>query len=358
MEHTKVAIIGSGPAGYTAAIYVARAALAPIQLAGQKAGGQLMLTTDVENFPGFKDGIPGPDLMVQMMQQAQKFGTNIKYEYATAVDFSQRPFKIWTNVPEGKTADEVVLQSKPEEYARFREQIIQAEPAITADSVILTPGAVSIMLHVPGEESLIGRGVSTCAVCDAAFYKDKNTYVIGGGDSAMEEAMALTKFAKSVTVVHRRDEFKASKIMQERVLNNPKVKVLWNTTLEEVIGSDKLTALKLNTNGQVQEVPADGVFIAIGHRPVTSIFAGQVQLDDHGYFVTRQSTSREGVAMAQSALDDLGRVTFPSMTSIPGVFAAGDCVDRRYRQAITSAGQGCCASIDAERWLEDQENGQ
>lgn len=355
MQTARVVIIGSGPAAYTAAIYAARAKLAPVLFAGQKAGGQLMWTTEVENFPGFPEGIKGPDLMVNMMTQAQKFGTEIKYDYVTAVDFSARPFKIWTSIPEGEIADTLLTTSPAELYAKAREQIVQQEPTLQADAVILATGASSIMLGAKGEMEFLGRGVSTCAVCDAAFYKDKVTYVVGGGDSAMEDTLALTKFAKEVTIIHRRDSFKASKIMQDRVLNNPKVTVLWNTTVSEVVGDKFVTSIKVNENGTEKELPADGLFVAIGHRPVTTLFKNHVALDGHGYVITRQSASEKGVQAAQSALTDAKLVAFPSMTSVEGVFAAGDGVDVRYKQAITAAGQGCSAAIDAERWLEAQE---
>lgn len=354
MEHVKVAIIGSGPAGYTAAIYTGRAQLEPTLFAGPKAGGQLMWTTDIENFPGFKNGVAGPNLMIEMMEQAQRFGTKLNYEFVTAVDFSQRPFKLWTNVPQGVVPEDILTKYSPEEYAKVRAEIIKTDPAVEADSVIIATGAGSIMLGCKGEQQFIGKGVSTCAVCDAAFYRDKVTYVVGGGDSAMEDSLALTKFAKSVTLVHRRDSFKASKIMQERVLNNPKVKVLWNSTVEEVIGDGTVKQIKVKDPDGEQLLDADGLFIAIGHKPESQLFRDQITLDDHGYIVTRQSASKFGVEAAQAALDEEGRLTFPSMTSIEGVFAAGDNVDIRYRQAITAAGQGCSAALDAERWLETQ----
>lgn len=355
MERAKVAIIGSGPAGYTAAIYTSRAQLQPVLYAGPKAGGQLMLTTDIENFPGFKDGVAGPDLMIEMMQQAQRFGTEIKYDFVTAVDFSQRPFRLWTTVPAGVVPDDLLNTADPEKYAAAKAEIIKMEPALEADAIIIATGAGSIMLNVPGEEAFVGKGVSTCAVCDAAFYKDKNTYVVGGGDSAMEDTLALTKFAQSVTVIHRRDAFRASKIMQERVLNNPKVKVMWNTTIEEVIGDQLVKKIRVKGTEGSRELDADGVFVAIGHTPVTQLFRGQIQLDDHGYIITRQSVSKYGVEAAKKALTEDGKIAFPSMTSVEGVFAAGDNVDIRYRQAITAAGQGCSAALDAERWLEVQE---
>lgn len=352
MERVKVAIIGSGPAGYTAAIYTSRAQLQPVMFAGPKAGGQLMLTTDIENFPGFKKGVDGPTLMIEMMEQAQRFGTKINYDYVTAVDFSQKPFKLWTTVPQGLVPEEIFTTYTPEQYAEVRQQIMKMEPAVEADSVIITTGAGSIMLDIPGEQQFIGKGVSTCAVCDAAFYRDKTTFVVGGGDSAMEDSLALTKFAKSVTLVHRKDSFRASKIMQERVLNNPKVKVLWNSTVEEVTGDQTVKKIKVKGPEGSQELDADGLFVAIGHKPVTQLFQNQITLDNHGYIVTRQSLSKLGAEAAQAALSDDGIVTFPSMTSVEGVFAAGDNVDLRYRQAITAAGQGCSAALDAERWLE------
>lgn len=356
MPHTQVAIIGSGPSGYTAGIYTARASLQPILFAGPKSGGQLMWTTEVENFPGFKEGITGPKLMIEMRSQAERFGTQLVDTFVTAVDFSQRPFKLWTNMPVGKTSEDFE-RANPEQWRALQDEIRQAEPVVTADSIIITTGASSIMLGVPGEMELLGRGVSTCAVCDAAFFRDKDTYVVGGGDSAMEDTLALTKFAKSVMVLHRRDSFKASKIMQERVINHPKVKVMWNTAVAEVIGKNKLEQLKLKTtqaDGQTVEstVSADGVFVAIGHRPASAIFTGHIQLDDHGYIVTRQSGSQLGIEAARQAIDEKGLIRFPTMTSVEGVFAGGDVVDIRYRQAITAAGQGCQAALDAERWLE------
>lgn len=354
MSHHRLVIIGSGPAGYTAGVYAARAQLAPLILAGERPGGQLMWTTDIENFPGFPQGKNGQQLMMDMQAQAERFGSVVKMEYATAVDFSQRPFKIWNSMPAGITADEVFSGGRGGEYDAHRPDIIAMEPAYTADAVILAVGATSIMLGVPGEQEFLGRGVSTCAVCDAAFYKDKTTIVVGGGDSAMEDTLALTKFARSVTVVHRRDEFRASKIMRERVLHHPKVTVLWNSQITAVNGKDTVQSVTVKTGDETQTINADGVFVAIGHRPVTSFLKGQVQLDGHGYIVNRTSVTASGVAAAQGALDGQ-LVTFPSMTSVEGVFAAGDGVDVRYRQAITASGMGCMAAIDAERWLELKE---
>ena len=306
MEHVKVAIIGSGPAGYTAALYNSRAQLKPVVFAGEKNGGQLMFTTVVENFPGFSQGKPGPELMMEMRQQAEKFGADIRDQYVTKVDFSVRPFKL---------------------------QIADKEE-ITAEVVIIATGAQARMLNVPGEKKLLGRGVSTCAVCDAAFFKDKNVYVLGGGDSAMEDTLALVKFAKQVTLVHRRSEFRASKIMQDRVLNNDKVKVMFNAEVTEIIGEKMVQKIKIKQNGQETEFLADGLFLAIGHQPISQLFADQIELNEQGYILTKQDK----------------RST--SMTSVDGVFAAGDVVDFRYRQAITAAGMGCIAALDAQRWLE------
>lgn len=306
MEKVEVVIIGSGPAGYTAALYNARAQLKPVVFAGQKSGGQLMLTTDVENFPGFAKGKPGPELMTEMREQAAKFGADIRDQYVTKVDFSAHPFKLQ-------------IDNKAE---------------ITAETVIIATGAEARMLGVPGEKELLGRGVSTCAVCDAPFFKDKQVYVAGGGDAAMEDALALVKFAKEVTLVHRRDQFRASKIMQERVLKNKKVRVMLNAEVTEVMGKPTVQKIKIKQDGQEKEFPAQGFFLAIGHKPLSQLFDQQIKLDEQGYIVTQEGK----------------RST--SMTSVEGVFAAGDVVDFRYRQAITAAGMGCAAALDAERWLE------
>lgn len=353
----KLVIIGSGPAGYTAGIYAARAQLAPLLYAGYKAGGQLMWTTDIENFPGFPNGKDGQTLMAEMRQQAERFGTVVVDKYVTAVDFSARPFKIWTNLPDNFDPETHQFDS-PTEFDKLMSQIKFEPPAAMAESVIVSTGASSIMIGVPGEKELLGKGVSTCAVCDAAFFRDKDTIVVGGGDAAMEDALALTKFAKSVTVVHRRDSFRASKVMQERVLQHEKVKVIWNSSLKKIVGEDKVEMAVVQTtdpqSNQVitQEIVTDGVFVAIGHRPVTQLFQQALQLDPHGYIVTRQSVSQLGVSAANQALTPDGLVAFPTMTSVEGVFAAGDVVDIRYKQAITAAGQGCQAALDAERWLE------
>lgn len=352
MQHQKLVIIGSGPAGYTAAIYAARAELKPFQFSGEEAGGQLMFTTEVENFPGFKEGIMGPKLMAEMRAQAERFGAEIKDQFITAVDFSAKPFKLWTSAPEGKTAHQVI-KSSLDEYLKLA-VAIKSQPAdITADSVIITTGASSVMLGIPGENEFMGKGVSVCAVCDAAFFREKTTFVIGGGDAALEDALALTKFAGSVTIVHRRDQLRASKVMQERVLNHKKIRMLWNTAVKEIRGGLQVEEIVVETEGKVQTLPADGVFIAIGHRPVTHLFTDQIDLDSHGYIVTRRSLTKPGIDLATAHLDG-NLVQYPSTTSVEGVFAAGDAVDVRYKQAITAAGQGCQAALDAERWLEAQ----
>ncbi len=301
MEH--VIIIGSGPAGLTAAIYAARANLRPLVLAGGMYGGQLMLTTDVENYPGFPDGIMGPDLMIKFREQAERFGARIENVDVTAVDFNKQPLLVRTAEAEFKTK-----------------------------SVIVATGADARWLNIPGEEKLRGRGVSTCATCDGAFFREKHIVVVGGGDSAMEEALFLTRFGYKVTVVHRRDTLRASKIMADRAFSHEKISFVWNTAVEEAIGDDKLRALKLrNTvDGTRSELEADALFIAIGHDPNTAIFKGQLDLDAMGYIA-----SPDGVS-----------------TNVEGVFVAGDVNDLRYKQAVTAAGAGCRAAMDAEKFLE------
>ena len=298
----KVAVIGSGPAGLTAAIYSARANLSPTVFAGVAFGGQLMTTTLVENYPGFPEGVDGPELMQMMIKQAEKFGTKLVYDLVQKVDFSSRPFKLST-----------------------------PSSAYQAQSVIIASGAESKMLDIPSEKEFWGRGISTCATCDGAFYKNKIVAVVGGGDSAMEESLFLTHFATKVYVIHRRDMFRASKIMQERVLNNPQIEVLWNTEIDEIVGSQFVEGLKLtnNVDRTNQVLPVDGMFLAIGHKPITNFLKGQLKLDEQGYIVTP-----DGVH-----------------TSVEGVFVAGDVADHTYKQAITAAGMGCKAAIMAERYL-------
>lgn len=306
-----VIIIGSGPAGLTAAIYTARANLSPLLIEGEPSsssdqpGGQLMLTTEVENFPGFPDGIMGPDLMTNMRAQAQRFGTEIITEKVTRVDFSQRPFRVWI---------------RDDEYR--------------ANAVIVSTGAQSLMLGLEAEQRLIGHGLSTCATCDGFFFRGHEIAVVGGGDSAIEEATFLTKFADKVTIVHRRDELRASKIMQDRAFANPKIEFAWNAKVSEVFGETSVTGIELTStvDGSVSTLPVTGLFVAIGHRPNTDLFVGQLDLDPTtGYLVTKPDSS---------------------YTDVDGVFACGDVQDDVYRQAITAAGSGCMAAIDAERWLE------
>lgn len=302
-----VIVLGSGPAGLTAALYAARANLKPLVIEGYEPGGQLTLTTLVENFPGFPEGIMGPDLMMAMKEQAARFGAEFVTGQATASDLSQQPLKV--------TVDE--------------------KTTYETRSLIIATGASAKMLGLPNERRLVGKGVSTCATCDGFFFRDKKLAIVGGGDSAMEEAIFLTKFASSVTVIHRRDELRASKIMQDRALANEKISFLWNTVVEDVIGDDKVAGLKLRNvqTGQNSEFECDGFFIAIGHRPNTDIFKGQLDLDESGYIVAQNRTR----------------------TRVPGVFVAGDVQDQLYRQAITAAGSGCMAAIDCEKWLVENE---
>jgi thioredoxin reductase (NADPH) len=314
-ESRHVVVIGSGPAGLTAAIYTARANLAPLVIEGEPSsttdqpGGQLMLTTEVENFPGFVDGIQGPELMSAFRAQAARFGAEFLTEKVSKVDFDVRPFKLWVGDPGAP------------------------EPTYVADAVIVSTGARSIMIGLEAERRLLGHGVSTCATCDGFFFKQRHIGVVGGGDSAMEEALFLTKFAEKVTVIHRRDELRASKIMQERAFKNDKIEFLWDTEVVDLVGEDRLEgALVRNVKtAERTTLPVTGLFVAIGHRPNTDMFRGILEMDDAGYLVT----APDGTA-----------------TNISGVFACGDVQDHTYRQAITAAGSGCMAAIDAERWLE------
>lgn len=308
MDVEKVIIIGSGPAGHTAAIYAARAELKPLMFEGQVPGGQLMLTTEVENFPGFPNGLMGPELMEHLKAQSLRFETRIIPEDVVAVDFSARPFTV-------KTADK--------EYK--------------AESVIVSTGASAMWLGLPSEKDYYGKGVSACATCDGFFFRGKKIIVVGGGDSAMEEATFLTRFAETVTVIVRKEELRASKIMQERAKANPKISFVWNSEVKEILGDGtRVTGVTLfnNKTNETSQLATDGVFVAIGHKPNTDLFKGQLELDQKGYLVTQPGSTK---------------------TNVEGVFAAGDVADHYYRQAITAAGTGCMAAIDAERWLASKE---
>jgi thioredoxin reductase (NADPH) len=305
--HAKLVIIGSGPAGYTAAIYAARAMLEPILIQGIQPGGQLTITTDVENYPGFADVIQGPWLMEQMQKQAEHVGTKIVTDHVNDLDLSQRPFRL--------TCD--------------------SGDIYIADAVVLATGAQARWLELPSEQKFKGYGVSACATCDGFFYKNKEVLVIGGGNTAVEEALFLTNFASKVTVVHRRDEFRAEKILQDRLFKNPKINVIWNAVLEDVLGSEnplkvRGAVLRNVKTGAMQEVPADGVFVAIGHTPSTELVAGKIEMKSNGYVWT---------------------APYSTATSVPGLFAAGDVTDDVYRQAVTAAGLGCMAALEAERFL-------
>ncbi|MDK1009862.1 MAG: thioredoxin-disulfide reductase [Actinomycetota bacterium] len=302
----KVLIIGSGPAGLTAAIYASRADLNPLMIEGMERGGQLMITTDVENYPGFSDGIMGPDLMEQMRKQAERFGTRIISSDVTDVDFSEQPFKVSVG-----------------------------RETYNAESVIISTGASARWIGVPGEDRLRGFGVSACATCDGFFFKDKELLIVGGGDSAMEEAIFLTRFASRVTIVHRRDEFRASPIMVDRVFDHQRIDVLWDSVVDEILGDQLVTGARIRNvkTDEVTDFEADGVFVAIGHTPNTKVFGGQIALDEAGYIEVERGTT---------------------LTSVEGVFAAGDVADKVYRQAVTAAGMGCQAALDAQRWLHDR----
>jgi thioredoxin reductase (NADPH) len=301
--HHRLVIVGSGPAGYTAAIYAARAELAPVVVAGLQAGGQLMLTTEVENYPGFPEGITGPGLMEHFQKQAERFGTQVFLEDATRIDLGARPFRVETE-----------------------------ERSFTCDALILATGAAAKWIGIESEKRLQNRGVSACATCDGALYRGKAMAVVGGGDTAMEEALFLTRFATKVTVIHRRDQLRASRIMQDRARRNEKIDFVWDSVVDEVLGSDFVTGVRVRNlkTAATRDVAVEALFVAIGHRPNTDLVRGQLELDDVGYVKVEPGTTR---------------------TSVEGVFACGDAMDPSYRQAVTAAGTGCMAAIDAERWL-------
>jgi thioredoxin reductase (NADPH) len=307
-ERAQVVVIGTGPAGLTAALYSARANLRPIVFQGPEPGGQLITTTDVENFPGFPDGVMGPEMMQLFEKQAARFGADLRYGTVTHVDFSERPFRL----------------------------LVDEETPIIAQTVIISTGASAKYLGLQNERRLLGHGVSACATCDGAFFRGDDVAIVGGGDTAMEEALFLTRFANKVYLIHRRDELRASKIMQERAFANPKIEFLWNTVVEDVLGGDEVTGLQLRDRetGESRELAVRGLFVAIGHQPNTAIFQGWLEMDDQGYIKTKADST---------------------YTSIDGVFACGDAQDHVYRQAVTAAGTGCMAAIDSERWLAEQD---
>ena len=317
-ESRQVVIVGSGPAGLTAAIYAARAQLSPLVIEGEPSstsdqpGGQLMLTTEVENFPGFVNGIMGPELMQAFREQAARFGADYVTAKASKVDLSHRPFGVWVGDPDAP------------------------EPTYAADALIISTGAQSLMLNLPNEERLLGYGVSTCATCDGFFFRERDIAVVGGGDSALEEALFLTRFADKVTVIHRRGELRASKVMQQRAFAHEKISFLWNTSVIDVLGENTVSGVRIRNNESEEEsvLELSGLFVAIGHQPNTGLFKGQLEMEENGYLRTFDGTR----------------------TNVDGVFACGDVQDHRYRQAITAAGSGCMAALDVERWLEDQES--
>ena len=386
-----VVVIGGGPAGLSAAIYLARAGLSPLVFAGSPPGGQLTLTSEVENFPGY-DSILGPELTDKMRKQAQRFGAKIVDENVFKVDFSKRPFEVFAGPvvpfpPASAQLDQISsvgslkVQSKKDflnkepEVENLRAVGIPSRHATRnsylSKAIIIATGAKALWLNVPGEQELRGKGVSACATCDGFFFKDKVVAVVGGGDTAMEEALTLTKFAKKVYIIHRRDSFRASKIMQERVFTNKKIEVIWNAQVVEVMGKTKVEGIKLKIKNEkikmtIKNLKIDGLFVAIGHKPDTEIFASQVELDERGYVITTQRLAMELAKLKSKnekikmtiqnekleKIVDKFDFDYQMTTSVPGVFAAGDCVDYVYRQAATASGMGVSAALEVERWLE------
>ncbi|MEM1269897.1 MAG: thioredoxin-disulfide reductase [Bacteroidota bacterium] len=306
-EHAQVVIIGTGPAGFTAALYAARANLSPVVFRGPEPGGQLITTTEVENFPGFPDGIMGPEMMQKFEDQAARFGADLRYGTVTSIDASVRPFRL----------------------------VVDEETGFTADTVIVSTGASAKYLGLENEKRLLGRGVSACATCDGAFFRNEELAIVGGGDTAMEEALFLTRFASKVYVVHRRDELRASKIMQKRAFANEKIEFIWDTEVLDVLGENAVEGIRIRNRvtGEERDMKVGGLFVAIGHRPNTDVFRGVLEMDENGYLITKPDST---------------------FTNVAGVFACGDAQDHVYRQAITAAGTGCMAAIDAERWLAEQ----
>ena len=337
MSHSSVIVIGSGSAGLTAALYAARANLAPLVFEGKEPGGQLTWTTVVENFPGWPEGIMGPELMDKMRQQARKFGADCRNEAVIKVDFSRRPFRVTT------TLDPIDPDAAKAEY--------------TADSVIVATGASAKTLGLKDEMLFMGNGLSTCATCDGALYRNKVVAILGGGDSAVEEATFLTRYASKVIMIHRRDKLRASKIMQDRAAANPKIEYAWNSEIAEYLGDREphpfFTAARLRStvDGSVRDVPLNGLFLAIGHSPNTAVFEGQLAMTPEGYLITRTALAWGGIEVPKG-LNVAAMANYGTATSIEGIFAAGDVVDTHYRQAITAAGSGCASAIDCEKWLE------
>jgi thioredoxin reductase (NADPH) len=357
MKNLKIAVIGSGPAGLTAGIYLGRALLKPVLFSGFNLGGQLMFTRDIENFPGFPDGMRGPEFMINLQKQAAKFDTELLHQQVTAVDLSKKPFKIWTALPKNMESDSFQKLRGQELFEATQKIKKESEANYSAQVLLIATGANHMMLGVSGEREYLGKGVGFCAVCDGAFYRDKKVFVIGGGDTALGDALALTKFTSEVTIIHRRDQFRASKILQKQVLNNPQINILWNTQVKEITGDgQKVTGLKILEATKERTLVADGVFVAIGYQPNTGLFINQLKMNDQSYLLTCQYGCEESIRLEGKCPDDKKQLAFPTMTSVEGVFAAGDVTDFRYRQAVVAAGSGAMSAMDIERWLESKQH--